>query len=1018
MHEYGYLRTETVHEPGEYAIRGSLIDVYSPLLSEPVRLDLFGETIDSMHCFNPLTQRRTQEVTEVTLTALNEVTLNDKTVAHYQSALPSYWVGSQHYLHQAVVNKIKLPGYEHLLPLFYPQLATIFDYLSGEVTVVLPCRWQDAAHHRWEQINEHYNQRLSDTARRQDQAVALEPFALYLAPAELSAQMTAPVITYARIGNAALTDRESDQEDAGGKLNHWLHLKNSALSRGDIENSWSLLRQQVQNAAPEKVVLVATHSQGAAERMAKMLQDQAQLTLPLQQEFSSRAGIVVLPHLSEGFGCKGLWVIHEHEITKEATRTASRKSGNADNLLNAMHSLRLGDFVVHQDHGVAQYQGLVTLDLDQAKHDFCLLLYDNNDKLFLPVENLDLISRYSSDLGEIKLDRLGSSAWQTRKSKVRKRLQMMAEELIKVAAQRLQHQVLALESPGSAYEAFCSGFPHLETEEQLNAINDTLQDLAAGHPMDRLICGDVGFGKTEVALRAAFVVAYHGFQVLVVTPTTLLCRQHYLNFRERFKNFNIKVAQLSRLASNTKAVREEVASGSIQILITTHAAFHKGLNFKNLGLVIVDEEQHFGVAQKEMLKNLHNNAHLLTLSATPIPRTLQMSIAGLRELSLIATPPIQRLPIRTTVLGHDPKIIREALLREYHRGGQSFYVCPYVQDLEAAQQELAEIVPDLSVITVHGQMPRQAIETAMESFYQGQYNIMLATNIIESGIDLPRANTLIITQADRFGLSQLYQIRGRIGRGKVQAYAYLTLRKQFEPGSDTYKRLEVINTLDYLGAGFALASYDMDIRGAGNLLGAEQSGHIREVGVEMYQTMLEEAMAQARHGNSMVAHDNAGNVTAAPAESGAYGHAFTPVINAGVSILIPEEYIPSTAERIDLYQRCSRATSAELIEQLAMEMIDRYGALPPETENLLHILKLKLLCWRANISKLDVGPHGVAVTFYQNQPLNSGQLIEWLQRDPAIRLSRDNKLSWLIGLDSSKDKINRSIEFVEKILKL
>ncbi|MBL8711006.1 MAG: transcription-repair coupling factor, partial [Rhodospirillaceae bacterium] len=577
-----------------------------------------------------------------------------------------------------------------------------------------------------------------------------------------------------------------------------------------------------------------------------------------------------------------------------------------------------------------------------------------------------------------ELDKLGGAAWQARKARVKQRIRDITQHLLKVAAQRAIRESDPLTAPAGTFDEFCARFPYAETEDQQRAIDEVLTDMAAGKPMDRLVCGDVGFGKTEVALRAAFVAAMSGKQVAVVTPTTLLCRQHFKTFTDRFRGFPVTVRQLSRLVTTKDAnqIKADLKEGKVDIIIGTHALLSKSIAFADLGLVIVDEEQHFGVSQKERLKELRGDIHVLTLTATPIPRTLQLALTGIREMSLITTAPVDRLAVRTFVLPFDPVVIREAVLREQFRGGQIFYVCPRIEDLDQVAERIRKLVPEVKIVTAHGQMPAAALEKAMTAFYDRSYDLLLATNIIESGLDIPSANTMIIHRADILGLSQLYQLRGRIGRSKLRGYCYLTTPPGKALTQTAEKRLEVMQTLDQLGAGFTLASHDLDIRGAGNLLGEEQSGQVREVGVELYQHLLEEAVAEAR-----------GEVRDAQKQE------WAPQINLGTAVLIPEAYVSDLSVRLGLYRRVAGLENDQEAEAFAAEMIDRFGPLPNEVENLLRIVAVKRLCRTAGIERIEAGPKGAVLSFRGNRFARPEKLIDFIsRRSEIISVRPDHKL--------------------------
>ncbi|MEK9754149.1 MAG: transcription-repair coupling factor, partial [Rhodospirillaceae bacterium] len=659
----------------------------------------------------------------------------------------------------------------------------------------------------------------------------------------------------------------------------------------------------------------------------------------------------------------------------------------------------------HMDHGIARFDGLQTIEVTGAPHDCLRLIYAGDDKLFLPVENIEMLSRYGSEDAGVQLDRLGGAAWQARRARLKERVREMAAELIRIAAQRSLKKSDPLPVPTGVFEEFAARFPFNETEDQERAIADVLADLAGGRPTDRLICGDVGFGKTEVALRAAFVVAYSGKQVAVVAPTTLLCRQHYNVFRDRFQGLPVRIRQLSRLVSakEAKETKAELADGKVDIVIGTHALLAADVKFKELGLLVVDEEQHFGVAHKERLKKFRAGVHVLTLSATPIPRTLQQALTGIRDMSLIATPPVDRLAVRTFVLPFDPVVIREALMREKFRGGQSFYVCPRIADIARVAERLKELLPELRFGVAHGQMPIRELEDTISSFYDGKFDVLLSTNIVESGLDLPSVNTIVIHRADMFGLAQLYQLRGRVGRSKVRAYAYLTLPPKQKITTAAERRLEVMQTLDSLGAGFSLASHDLDIRGAGNLLGEEQSGHIREVGVELYQQMLEEAVAEARGLSVEEGHESE----------------WSPQISLGLEVLIPESYVADLNVRMQLYRRLAALSERAEIEAFAAEMIDRFGPLPASAENLLQVVALKAICRKAGVDRVDAGPKGAVVGFHDDSFANPAGLVGWLtQHQGTAKLRPDHKVVFMRRWDTPEDRLEGARYLVGELAKV
>ncbi|MBN9290448.1 MAG: transcription-repair coupling factor, partial [Hyphomicrobium denitrificans] len=680
-----------------------------------------------------------------------------------------------------------------------------------------------------------------------------------------------------------------------------------------------------------------------------------------------------------------------------------RRARKAADVLTEATALSVGDLVVHSDHGIGRFAGLQTITALGAPHDCLELHYAGGDKLFLPVENIELLSRYGADEGDAQLDRLGGVGWQSRKAKLKKRLREIANELIKIAALRALREAPALVPPTGAYDEFVARFPYEETEDQATSIESVLADLASGKPMDRLVCGDVGFGKTEVALRAAFVGAMNGLQVAVVVPTTLLARQHFRTFTQRFQGLPVKIAQASRMvgAKGLADVKVGLKSGDIDIVVGTHALLGKTIEFQRLGLLIIDEEQHFGVNHKERLKKMREDVHVLTLSATPIPRTLQLALTGVRELSLITTPPVDRMAVRTFISPFDPVILKEALRRERFRGGQTYYVAPRISDLDDISEFLREAVPDLVFARATGQMSPTELEDVMTAFYEGKYDILLSTAIVESGLDVPNANTLIVHRADMFGLAQLYQLRGRVGRSKTRAYAYITTPPDKKLTEGAEKRLKVLQSLDTLGAGFSLASHDLDIRGAGNLLGEEQSGHIREVGFELYQSMLEEAVA-AMKGGEIEADDK-----------------WSPEIQLGTSIMIPEAYVTDLQLRLGLYRRLSSLEKRSDIDAFAAELVDRFGSLPDEVTHLLDVMEIKGLCRAAGIAKVDAGPKGGVITLHKGRFANPEGLIAFVQNSRgALKVQPDQRLVYRADWDLPEARLKGVRALIQKFAEL
>ena len=994
----GYTRTETVREAGEYAMRGGILDLFPPGYQDPVRIDLFGDEVESIRAFDPLSQVTHKDVKEFSLQPVTEFFLNEESIDRFRGGYrEAFGVVRDDPLYESVSQGRRYNGMEHWLPLFYERMDTLLDY-TGAYELTLDHHTRRAHDERFDQIRDFYQSRRTLEQAAQEKKSkdvslsgsvyhALPTNRLYIEDAEWN-----DVIAEAQLLSPF---GEPGQEETGNKkARDFADIR--ALPDGDVIGE---LKTHLGSLGERKIV-IAAYSEGSLQRLQALmeaggignfhvLQDPAQF----KNLKSHEIGLTVLG-LEHGFTAPDLAVLTEQDILGDRLTRKSTGRKKADNFLREVSSLDEGDLVTHINHGIGKFLELETLEAAGTLHDCLKIEYADGDRLFVPVENIEVLSRFGADEGTVQLDKLGGAGWQARKARVKKDLMAMADGLLKIAAARTLKKTEPIEISKELYNEFASKFPYSETEDQERSIEDTLKSMAGTHPMDRLVCGDVGFGKTEVALRAAYVAAMDGYQVAIVAPTTLLVRQHYQNFIKRFAGTGLRIEQLSRLVKAKEAgqIKDGLKDGTVNIVIGTHALFGKGIEFNNLGLLIVDEEQRFGVKQKERLKEIKNNVHVLTLTATPIPRTLQMSLTGVKEMSLITTPPIDRLAVRTFVMPMDMMVIREALLREHYRGGQSFYVCPRIADMEELENMLKEEVPEVKVIAAHGQMPATDLEDRMTAFYDGQYDVLLATNIIESGIDISTANTMIIHRADMFGLAQLYQIRGRIGRSKVRAYAYLTYPADSILNPQAQKRLEVMETLDTLGSGFQLASHDMDIRGAGNLLGDQQSGHIKEIGVELYQQMLEEAVAMAREGVSL---DDL------PEEQG-----WSPTINIGTSVLIPETYVEDLGVRMSLYRRLSDLIEPEDVEAFAAELIDRFGDLPEEVQNLLDIVVIKQLCKKAGISSVEAGPKGAVLTFHNNTPPNVDSLMNWMtSKGGALKLRPDQKLVAIRHWDSPSKRV-------------
>ena len=996
----GFSRTPTVREPGDYSVRGGIIDLYSPGMAEPVRLDFFGDTLESIRSFDPESQRTLDQLRGIDLVPVAEFQLTTETIKRFRLGyIEAFGAPTPDDLvYEAVSEGRRHPGMEHWLPLFHDRLETIFDYVPGTPVALEPLV-EDAVRERLDQIKDYHHARAQALAQAGSGPPyrPLPPDRLYLSEGEWRERLAAAAL--ARYTPFAVP--EGQGLDAGTKQG-----RNFAAERAEPDrNVFEAVRRHVQaQQAEARRLIIALWSEGSRDRMRHVLADHGLANL---RPVTSWPEALALPKpevalavlgLESGFETADAIVISEQDILGDRLVRPRRLARRPENFIAEVTSLAAGDLVVHVDHGIGRFVGLRAIEAAGAPHDCLELHYAAGDKLFLPVENIELLSRYGSEDTAVELDRLGGGAWQARKARMKSRIREIANELIKVAAERLTREAPRLTAESGPYDEFCAGFPYEETDDQQVAIDVVVSELAAGRPMDRLICGDVGFGKTEVALRAAFIAAMQGRQVAVVVPTTLLARQHFKTFSERFRGFPVNIGQASRLVSSKELarVKKGIAEGTIEIAVGTHALLGKTIKFKDLALLVIDEEQHFGVAHKERLKQIRSEVHVLTLTATPIPRTLQLALTGVRDMSIIASPPVDRLAVRTFVAPLDPLIVREALLRERYRGGQAFYVCPRIEDLADAKDFLDKQVPELRTAVAHGQMASTALEDVMSAFYDGKYDLLLSTAIIESGLDIPTANTLIVHRADRFGLSQLYQLRGRVGRSKIRAYALFTLPLERKITAQAEQRLKVLQSLDTLGAGFQLASHDLDIRGAGNLLGEEQSGQIKEVGFELYQQMLEEA-----------------GITAPVADS------WSPQITIGTPIMIPEDYVADLPVRLALYRRLAEIGDEREIDAFAAELADRFGKLPVEVEHLLQVVGIKTLCRQANVEKIEAGPKGLVVSFRDNTFANPDRLVSFIRaQGPAARVRPDMKVVFFEHWQTPEQRLKGAAGILRSLVRL
>ncbi len=978
----GYGRADTVMEAGEYVVRGGIIDIFPAGHADPVRLDMFGDAIETIKRFDATTQRSNEPVAALSLRPISEIALDEASVSRFRAEFRELFgqEAASDPMYLSVSDRRRHPGMEHWEPLFHEAMETLLDYVERPA-ITLDSQVDDVLDARLEMIADHHEARGRVTRDGEVPYRPLPSARLYLDRHEWDAMLAQfPRVVFNPYGQA----EGATGIDAGGRPGI-VFSKTVAQAAGETVFA-ELARQHKAWAAQGRRTIVAAWTRGSRERIAALLRENG-LRVEVAESWASTPrlppeaiGLVTLG-VERGFVAEDVAIVGEQDLLGERIARPARRRKRADQFIAEATEIAEGDLVVHQEYGIGRYEGLETLTVGLAPHDCLRLMYDGLEKLFLPVENIEMLSRFGSEQQGVGLDKLGGTSWQGRKARMKQRIRDMAGSLIRTAAERRLREAPMMAPPEGAWDEFCARFPFAETEDQTRAISDVLEDLSAGRPMDRLICGDVGFGKTEVALRAAFAVAMSGAQVAVVVPTTLLARQHARVFAQRFEGLPVSVGQLSRMVTAKEAseVKRRLTEGELNIVVGTHALLAKSIAFADLGLVIVDEEQHFGVAHKERLKSLKADVHVLTLSATPIPRTLQLALTGVREMSLIATPPVDRLAVRTFIMPFDHVVIREAIQRERFRGGQVFCVAPRIEDLERLGERLREIVPEATVVTAHGRLAPSELERVMTEFGDGKYDVLLSTNIVESGLDMPAVNTLLIHRADLFGLGQLYQLRGRVGRGKQRGYAYLTWPQKHVLSAAAEKRLDVMQTLDTLGAGFTLASHDLDIRGAGNLLGDEQSGHIREVGIELYQQMLEDAVADMRAEKGRRRNDE---------------RDWTPNISLGLPVLIPDTYVRDLPVRLGLYRRIGALTSDAESEAMAAELVDRFGAVPDEVENLLQVVGLKRACREAGVEKLEAGPKGMVLQFRGNSFGNPAGLVTWLgSRQGQLRLRPDHKLA-------------------------
>ena len=993
----GYNHADPVYQAGQFAVRGSVIDLFPSGRKQPLRIDLFDEEIDSLREFDPESQRSTAQLQDFNMLPAREYPCDTVSFDNFRKAFRYRFVVDTRNvsLYQDLREGIQPQGLEQYLPLFFEGTESLLDYLPVDPLVVTQHGFEDAAVDFWSSTTERWEQRRHDIERP-----VLDPLELYFNASDIQDQL---------VGFNTVSLLEANHRDKSA-----LHFETETapdLHIHDRGNEPAAALLEFIRDYPGRIMFAADTT-GRREVLSETLRafDIRPQRFDSWSEFQASgvaSGLTVLP-LEQGFiSGNEIAVLTESQLFGGRVRPkTSRKLSERDpeSIIRSLSDLEPGDPVVHEDHGIGRYRGLQSLEIDDREAEFLMLEYANEDKLYVPVASMHLISRYTGGAAEnAPLHRLGSEQWAKARKRAAKKVRDVAAELLDLYARRQARQGFGFELDKPMYADFSSGFPFEETPDQQSTIEAVLEDMVSSQPMDRVVCGDVGFGKTEVALRAAFVAVQGEKQVAILVPTTLLAQQHFLNFSDRFADWPITVELLSRFRTGKQldTTLKNLATGKVDIVIGTHKLLQRDVRFKQLGLVIVDEEQRFGVRQKERLKQLRAEVDLLTLTATPIPRTLNMAMSGIRDLSIIATPPARRMAVKTLVSKWDAALLREALQREIQRGGQAFFLHNEVRNIEQMAREVAELVPAARIRVAHGQMPRGELEKVMMDFYRQRINVLVCTTIIENGLDVPTANTIIVNRADKFGLAQLHQLRGRVGRSHHRAYAYLLIPDERSMTRDARKRLEAIASLEELGAGFTLATHDLEIRGAGELLGDEQSGEIQSVGFSLYSELLARAVAAMRAGKEV---DLEGSL-----------HQETD-IELHVSALIPEDWLGDIHTRLTLYKRIASAPDEAALRDLQVEMIDRFGLLPQPTKHLFKVTELRQKARAIGVSRIDFGETGGRIEFAEDTCANPAALLQMIQEQPFdYKLQGPHKLRIMFDEESVEERIRLSGEILDKL---
>lgn len=992
----GFHRVMNAIEVGEYAVRGGILDlVLHSGSQEGIRVDFFGDIVESIKTYDVSTQKSLKKLDQFIILPTSEIILSPHNIENFKQQYRLKFKTIDSFIYTQISSGYRVSGIENYLPLFCDKMSSILDYIPHNTQIIYYEEIWPESVHLYEEACKSFIYRKEKTDSKNG-FFPIEPELLYLDKAHIQ---------------NILDDRNRYVISvADGTYKSNIETKINYKAKAESKSLADILKEYIEKYKDIKFV-IACSALSSIERVKDILHEMEVIKLDnllsLKKMPHSAIGVALL-EIEESFIYDNLCFITESDLLATSKIHVSKKS-SSKRLIEELNTIEQGELVVHKDYGIGLFQGIVSLEVKDIVKDFAQIEYANCDKLFVPIENLELITRYGEGDINHPLDKLGAASWQRRKAELKAKVLLSAKELVELAALRQTASADIYALKHDLYSKFLERFKFVETQDQIKAIEEVLADLAAGKPMDRLLCADVGFGKTEVALRAACYVALNegDFQVAVIVPTTLLARQHFATFTERFADFPIKIEQLSKFTPrpSIKKIKEGLKEGAVNIVIGTHALLSNDIEFKNLGLIVIDEEQHFGVKQKEKLRKIKSQAHVLTLSATPIPRTMHMALSGIKDLSIIATPPLNRYPVSTYVMPFDELTVRDAIIREKNRGGRTFYVTPRVKFLDPLKEQLEALVPEVKIATAHGKMAAGKLDDIMNDFYDGKYDVLLSTMIVESGLDIPFANTLIVDHANMLGLAQAYQIRGRVGRSNVKAYAYFTYPNKSRLSDNAARRLDILQSLQDLGSGFSISSHDMDIRGYGNLVGEEQSGHVKEVGLELYQEMLTEALKELAISNSLVSREM---ITLVEQD-----HSYSPILNLGIAARIPENYIADANLRFSLYRKISAIESSGELEDMKMEFIDRFGSLPSEANTLFAVIEIRQLAKKANIERIDIGGGIASIKFRNNQPLQVDKVMNFISLSKGqVSITPEQKL---VIKNSNLSKEN-AIKILKEIL--